>query len=247
MVHLLRTLALLSLAALPASAQAPRTVRITNGEWPPYLSASAPDKGELSHVVELAFEHAGVKVEYGFFPWPRALMLAKVGEWDGSVAWARSAERERDFFFSEPIAVSETVLYHLKAKRIDWSDVGDLAHYRIGISRGYFYGDAFAQAVERGQLVVESVAQDEINLRKLLAGRIDVFPIDKRVAAGLLHQHFTPADVAQLDYHPKPLYIQTVHLMLSRANGANRQLMEQFNRGLKKLRDSGQVEALPKP
>ncbi|MES2298254.1 MAG: transporter substrate-binding domain-containing protein [Pseudomonadota bacterium] len=232
------------IALLPAAAQAQRTVRITNGEWPPYLSASLPEQGVLSHIVTLAFKQQGLAVEYGFFPWARAIMLAKVGEWDGSAAWARSPERERDFYFSDALVVSETVLYHLKSHPLAWSTVGDLAHYRIGVSRGYFYGAPFEAAMRDGTIQAENVTLDEMNLRKILGGRIDAFPVDRRVAEDLLRRHFSAADAALLTFHPKPLYIQTVHLMLSRAHPANGALMEQFNKGLKSLRESGQLDAL---
>src|SRR4051812_4106968 len=98
-----RIVALLLLGAIAGLAHADRNVRITNGEWPPYLSANLPDNGLISRVVTEAFRLQGITVEYGFFPWARALLLAKIGGWDGTVAWARSPARERDFYISDPV------------------------------------------------------------------------------------------------------------------------------------------------
>ncbi|MEE9297196.1 MAG: amino acid ABC transporter substrate-binding protein, partial [Phycisphaerae bacterium] len=66
-----------------AAAQTSKTIRLTNGEWQPYLSKDSPHHGFASHIVTEAFALVGVEVEYGFFPWKRSFKLAKEGTWDG--------------------------------------------------------------------------------------------------------------------------------------------------------------------
>jgi polar amino acid transport system substrate-binding protein len=230
--------------ALPSHAQ--RTVRLTNGEWPPYLSASLPDNGLISRVVVEAFAQQGIRVQFGFFPWPRALMLAKIGEWEGTVAWVISPERSRDFIYSEPIFSTETVFYHLKSWQFKWTGMADLARYRIGVTQDYFYGDVFSAALAQGKIKVESVGRDEQYLSKVLGGRIDIFPIDRRVAVSMLKQHFSPADIERLTFDPKPVHTQPLHLMFGKSSPGSRQLADEFNKGLKKLKASGRLETLQK-
>jgi polar amino acid transport system substrate-binding protein len=62
-----------------------------------------PYFGLASRVVTEAFAAEGVTVEYGYFPWARSFMLAQTGEWDGTLIWTKSAEREKDFYYSEPL------------------------------------------------------------------------------------------------------------------------------------------------
>ncbi len=62
----------------------------------------------------------------------------------------------------------------------------------------------------------------------------------------MLRLEFTPNEREQLSFHPKPLYVQTMHLMLTKAKPENLALMEEFNKGLQKLRDSGQLEQMLK-
>ena len=92
----------------------PDTIRLTNGEWPPYLSEHLEHYGVVSRIVTEAFALEGVKVEYGFFPWKQAYELAESGEWDGSLIWLRTPEREQYFYFSEPILQCNYVFWHLK-------------------------------------------------------------------------------------------------------------------------------------
>lgn len=73
---------------------AQESIRLTNGEWPPYLSKDLKHYGVASRIVTEAFDLEGIKVEYGFFPWERALELAKHGDWDGSLVWFHTPKRE---------------------------------------------------------------------------------------------------------------------------------------------------------
>jgi polar amino acid transport system substrate-binding protein len=230
--------------SLPGHAE--RTVRLTNGEWPPYLSASLPDNGLVSRIVVEAFAQQGLRVQFGFFPWPRALMLAKIGDWDGTVGWVVSPERSRDFIYSDPVIATETVFYHLKSWQFSWAGMADLKRYRIGVTQDYFYGDVFNAALAQGKFTVESVGRDEQNLTKLLGGRIDIFPIDKRVASTMLRQHFSATDIERFTFDPKPVHTQPLHVMFGKAVPGNRQLADEFNKGLKKLKANGRLEVLQK-
>lgn len=78
-----------------STAQAGETVRITNGEWPPFTSEHLPGGGSLSRVVWEAFALEDVTVEYGFYPWKRSYEYARAGRWHDSVAWDRPKSRSR--------------------------------------------------------------------------------------------------------------------------------------------------------
>ncbi len=92
---------------------AEETIRITNGEWTPFLSEGLEHYGVVSRIVAESFALEGVKVKYRFFPWARAYKLVKSGDWDGSVVWSRTPEREKDVYFSDPLLVSYDVFFHL--------------------------------------------------------------------------------------------------------------------------------------
>jgi polar amino acid transport system substrate-binding protein len=58
-----------------ALAQTRDTIRLTNGDWQPFMSENGPHHGIASHVITEGFARAGVEVEYGFSPWKRAKKL----------------------------------------------------------------------------------------------------------------------------------------------------------------------------
>lgn len=59
------------------SLAAAEDVRLTNGEWAPYLGATLPHQGVASRIVAEAFALEGVTVHWEFYPgpapcaWPR--------------------------------------------------------------------------------------------------------------------------------------------------------------------------------
>ena len=120
---------LLFLILLPTSLVAQDKIRITNGEWPPYLSQKLPHYGYASHLVKEAFSAVGVEVEYGFFPWRRSFEYARNGKdftdeeiWHGTIVWVYTEERAKEFLYTD-VAITETeMLFYLKSSPLKWGN-----------------------------------------------------------------------------------------------------------------------------
>ena len=221
----MRLLPLLFALLLPLAATA-NEVRLTNGEWSPYLGQNLPHHGVASRIVEEAFALEGIRVRWEFYPWARAL---------------RSAEREQAFYISDPVVESGYYLFHRKDRPFDWQQVADLAPLRLGGAIDYDYGQAFQQAERESLLKVKRLSSEEQGLRMLLAGRPDAFPMDKVVAFDMLHSQFNREERLRLSFHPLPLRSDSLHLLLSKQVPGNAERMARFNHGLKALEDSCKV------
>jgi len=228
--------------AISITATPMNTVRLASGEWPPYLSEKLPHFGVASRIVTDAFAAKGITVEYGYFPWARSLKLAQDGNWDGSLIWQKTPEREQDFYFSETVITGQNVFFHLKSRPFEWKEMKDLAGLHIGATLDYTYGEAFTKAEADGTLTVERVPSDEQNLRKLLAGRIDIFPLDLDVGLAMLRENLTPEEAAQITYNPLPIQSTSFSIMLSKKVPRNKEMLDLFNAGLKELIASGKVQ-----
>ena len=236
----MRLLPLLFALLLPLAATA-NEVRLTNGEWSPYLGQNLPHHGVASRIVEEAFALEGIRVRWEFYPWARALRSAERGNSDGSAVWLRSPEREQAFYISDPVVESGYYLFHRKDRPFDWQQVADLAPLRLGGAIDYDYGQAFQQAERDSVLKVKRLSSEEQGLRMLLAGRLDAFPMDKVVAFDFLYCQFSREERQRLSFHPLPLRSDSLHLLLSKQVPGNAERMARFNRGLKALQDSGRV------
>lgn len=231
------------LSLLAPSAHAGEFVRLTTGEWPPYISRDLRHNGLISRIVTQAFALEDIEVEYGFYPWKRAMDLAKTADWDGSSVWLWTEERSRDFLYSDPIIDSQEVFFHLRGANFDWEGYSDLARYEIGVTLGYSYGEEFDRQVKEGRVRVQKVATDELNFNKLLMGRIDAFVCNIEIGYFLLRAKFGPGTADLITHHPK--FVTTgvpLHVIISRNNERGPDCLEAFNRGLARLKESGMYD-----
>ena len=222
---------------MQSSSLAQDTIRITNGEWPPYQSKDLKYHGLASRIVKEAFLLEGVKVEYGFFPWTRAKKLVEVGKWNASMIWSKSPEREKDFDFSDPVVNSDSVFFHLKSYKFDWNSFADIAGIPVGATKDYNYGEGFAQAEKSKLIQVRRLPKDELNYKRMLDGKIKLFPNDANVGYDMLQKKFKKK-AHLFTHHPKPLFSATMHMILSKKIEDNKRFVKLFNQGLKKLKQS---------
>ncbi len=230
------------MAPFPLSAE---TIRLTNGEWPPYTSQNLkPHFGIVSHLVTKAFALMGITVQYGFFPLKREIEYAKNEGWDGSIGWALGRrELTKDFFFSKPIITIPKALYSLRTKPVIWNTMKDLKGKHIGITAGYFYGEAFERAKQERLFIVEEVTYDAQNLKKLLLGRIDAFAMEVETAIYLMNHLIIPEEAAQIITSSKFLVeVPLCVIFPKKHNKKSVHFLKIFNRGIQRLKSSGQYD-----
>jgi polar amino acid transport system substrate-binding protein len=218
-------------------------ITLANGEWAPYSSKELKYGGLSTHIVTEAFKLVGIDVTYEYVPWERGYILAKQGDIAGQLLRSRNAEREKYFLFSDPIMETESSYFHLKSFPFDWKTIDDLKGLVIGGTIGYNYGDDFNKAEKYGDIDVSRVNNDLQNIKKLILGRIDIFPVNTDVGYYLIHKHLTPEQGALLTHHKKP-YIEkgNMFLLLSKKFKNSEDILKLFNKGLKLLSSSGKIE-----
>ncbi|WP_223253341.1 substrate-binding periplasmic protein [Chromobacterium amazonense] len=241
---LLGILSWVALLATPVEAAPRLKITLSNQEWPPYMGQELPYDGILSRLVKEAFARGGVDVAYRYYPNNRTLQSARNGQVDGSFGWAPTAERKRDLLYTLPVLSARMVFFQRKERPLAWSRWSELKGARVGITVGNFYSDDFDAQVKNGTLTVDNAPDDLINLRKLIAGRIDLFPIDQEVGKYLIAHHFSPAQGAELEAQNKTFWAAPLHVVIWRKHARGPELVERFNRGLKALQDSGDFERL---
>jgi polar amino acid transport system substrate-binding protein len=224
---------------------AAETIRITSGEWEPYLSKDIYKYGLDSHIVTEAFRLEGIDVEWGFFPWQRAYENARdMNNWDASCCWWPDNETKSEFLVSDTITKTSFVFYHLKSYKFDWDSLQDLEGITIGGTSEYHYGNEFMDAIEAKKLSVEYTSKDEFNYKKLLAGRIQIFPNDPSVGKAQIRNNLSKQEAKLLTYHPKKFGASTLHLIMSKNHNRNKYYLEKFNAGLKKMKASGKYQQM---
>lgn len=244
MRYLLRLVLLVFLLQPGQSWAQSQVIRLTNGEFPPFLTEEKEGYGVASRIVTEAFAASGYLVNYGFFPWKRALVLAERGEWDGSVVWSWSEERSESFLYSDPVIVTREVFFHRSTRDFSWDGYESLTGYRIGATIGYFYGEEFQHAQETGLIQVEQVATDYHNLRKLAHDRIDISLVEINVGRTLLQEQLPEFKGLLIAHQDRPVRITTLHMLISKKREDAAALIKAFNAGLSVITENGRVDEI---
>jgi len=236
-------LAILFLQHWAVNSSAEETIRLSTGDWYPYMSEELEHYGVALRIVTESFSLVGVKVEYGFYPWKRSITLAKEGDWDGAALWSHKPEREQHFLYStKPIIAYGYVFYHLKSYDFDWKSYDDLKGIRIGGTIEYHYGNEFFNAVKEKGLSVQYVPKDEMNFSKLLKGRVQIVANDPLVGYAMIHKTFPPETAAEFTHHSKPIKESGLHLLIRKKHKESKGLLRLFNKGHQMLISSGKVD-----
>jgi polar amino acid transport system substrate-binding protein len=187
-------------------------------------------------------------VEYEFLPWARGLLLSQNGVVDGAVEWAGTPEQRQTHFVNrEPLSRQQWVFFYHRKTSFAWERLDDLKDLTIGLTIGYAYNDVFADLQKQHPTMFTEAASDLLNFKKLLSGRIDLFPIERAVGYSLMRKELSPEEQAQLAEDPNPLAVFTPHLLLSRVVPENEQRMQLFDRGLQELQANGRYQAIMAP
>jgi len=187
------TLLVLSLALLGSVSIAAEPIRLVTGNYPPYEYEEAGEvKGLVVEVLKEAFARSQLPVEFKVVPWARALWMAQHGEADAVFATIKTPEREQLLNFSnESLIPLSSAFFVKKGSPIQYNgDLNALAEQNIGLLRQGSYGAVFDAAVKNGTLKHPEFSIDTLtNIKKLIAGRIDLMAGDRIGTLHLLQQN----------------------------------------------------------
>jgi len=222
-----------SQAAAPDS---PAVMRLASLEWLPYVGAGLEEEGWSSFVADAAARQFGYRAKIEYFPWTRAMQLGtRDPQYAGYFPAYYTEERARTCHFSAPIGSSTVGLAYLKSAPLAWSSLKDLADLRIGVVAGFSNGPAFDAMAREGKLELDASPSDMLNLRKLLARRVDVVVIDKLVLRYLLATEPSLArERSQFAFHDRPLAELSLHICFQRTP-AGRDMQKAFDQAMQLL------------
>lgn len=228
-------------------ASAKELVRLTAGEWAPYISENLDHKGLISQITEEAFALQGIEIKLGLFPWPRASQLSQTGAWDGTIAYSKTAEREKYYLFSEPLYVGKYVFFHLKTYPLKWKNYTDLKKVRIAAPRGFGgMGQEFLSAEDNKIITVDRVTTIVQAFNMLFLGRVQAVPSDLEVGYVLLKQNFDKKQIEQITHSSHIIQLTKYHLVMPKSVAKSADLIKKFNIGLKALKKSGRYNQIVK-
>jgi polar amino acid transport system substrate-binding protein len=165
-------------------------LRLATFDYPPYITENDQGaQGLAANVVHEVFSRLGRQVQINFYPFTRGFNMLANRQVDGFFPLKKTPDRESIMVYpTRPLLVQDYVFFIRKDS--PWKFDGrleSLAAARLGIVANTSYGPRFDQALHAGLFVhVDNAESHEMNLRKLLAGRVDVVPCSRAVGLYLL-------------------------------------------------------------
>lgn len=218
-------------------------VTVAYNSFPPLLFTQNPEKSPVGRLLVDCFAAEGLTVEFVALPWPRAWVSVQNGSFDLSPCWSYSEKRATEVLFSQPLYLTYQVLFHRKNLKFDWQTLADLAPYSIGTTRGFFYGQAFQDAIASG-LIHPDIAQNELlGFKKLAAGRIGLLAMSVISGPEIARSALSQEEFDQITYHPRPLAAPSPHYLVFSNSPRGRNLQKIFNKFFIALAAKGQLSA----
>jgi len=225
------------------SISAEEIFRVASESWLPFIGKELKHDGVLSHIVTEAFAHENVKVEFTYFSsGARVLRVVKKGEWNATAGWTGSKEREKDYYFSDNLMDEKMVFFYNKDVPFHWENWDDLKALSVGATKGYYYGEQFDLHAKNNKLQIEWVRSDDLNFKKLIKRRINIFPMNLDVGMYVLRSKFTAKEIEPIDYHSKPLDQGPLVMLFSKKIAKNVEFVKKFNKGLNHLKEMGKYD-----
>lgn len=195
----MRSALLLLLSCLPMAAQAARLLAVTT-EFPPFQSASPQPWGLALQTAQALAQRNGDTLDIRFLPWPRAYQIAESTPDTLIFCLARTPEREARYGWIGQIAHNDVVLWRLRSRpEVNPHTLADARRWQLGVTAQ----DVKARYLLQQGFVIGSNLQessdDSSNIRKLLAGRIDLLPFSSSTA---LHYQLREAGLAPDSLQP---------------------------------------------
>lgn len=223
-----------------------KVIKVASGEWGNWSGKSVKNNGFVIHVLRESLAEVKKEARVDFFPWKRAYFLATTGRYDATAYWYDSAERRVKHYYSEAVSTEKVNFFVLKSNKIqEWKKLDDFKGLTIGLSDGHTYPEELMKKCSDRILKCDFSENNLLNMRKLYAKRVDVFPVSQLVGIELIRKHFSN-EADRFTSLKKPLSISTGHILFPKSSPNSKSMLEQFNQGLRKLKASGKYEKMYK-
>lgn len=155
-----------------------QTMLVACDPWPPYqyVDKSGHLTGFSVEVAKRVLAVMGYKADIDLLPWKRAIDGVAHGDYHMIISVNMTEDRKSFLNYpKEPLIVTQWAAYTSGQPVLKIEDMDEMA---IGVVDGYSYTPEYLAFIETKKGRTEKVVDDESNLKKLVAGRLDAFVAD---------------------------------------------------------------------
>lgn len=135
-------------------------------------------KGINVEIVTEVLSSMGYKAKVKFVPWKRALRMVKSGCADAIIDAAYTKERAVYLYYpKEHLNTEDWYCFKKKGNPITLDEnLTNAQDIKLGVSRGFHYGGIIQNAIDNDKFkYLDETYNNELNIKKVVAGRFDMF------------------------------------------------------------------------
>lgn len=211
---------------------------VTGDEYAPFTGRTLPEGGMLTELVQQVLRQAGHQPSLSWLPWKRGYQEALKGRFDATFPYLPSAERKADYLFSATLYETTQRLFSRASDALEPDDLQRLNGKSLCLPLGWQPPPRFVELIEAGKLRRHQ-PQDLTTCARLIdMGRDDFFVADSLLGARAIHQ----SGVAGTRFSTSRGVVgsNTLHLLVPRNRAGAQQLIDEFDRSLRRLQESGE-------
>jgi len=219
-------------------------------EWSPYMSEQLPDKGIVVEITRVAFEKAGYKAVFKFYPWKRLLLLTENGMVDAAMGVSYTEERTTSFLYPTHTTFEDrkVIFYNNNKEVIETftGDLHDLCPHHVGVLRGSYLAGRLKDV---GCVSIDPATTVESNLKKLLIGRFR-YLLESEVSIKLLlsNQTFSDTERNSISMYDTPFEKDKNYTVFSKKAVEQKPelqlVLEAFDKSLAQIKEDGTYEKI---
>jgi ABC-type amino acid transport substrate-binding protein len=217
---------------IPARAQTPagKTLRLASTPWSPFTNEPGKARFALD-LVHAALERAGIAATTTIVEEGKLTPALVKGEYDGSAALWKDAEREKTLLYSQPYLENRLLLIGRKGSDVSAAKLSALKGKRIALVETYAYGDEIRNS--SGPVYVKS-ATEEDSLQKVIGSEVDYTLLDELVVEYIMKNYPDQAK-KYLAFGSTPLLVRSLHFAVRKDLPGAASIIDKFNSELRGL------------
>ena len=216
-------------------------VKLTSGEFPPFVGSELKNGGLASEVVTRIFSEMGEQAVISFRPWKRGFSETMTGKYLGTFPYSKNTEREKTLLFSHPIYELEEHFFTMKDAKVKYESEQDLTNLRICKPLGYnLFG--LKKLAQEKTIYLESPKSMGHCFKMLASGRVDMVMTNETTGWTYIEDLF--GNRKQFTMTEKSFVKIGHYFIVPKSNQQGPGIIKAFNEILDKLKLNGEIELI---
>lgn len=222
---------------IPLKSSSIASIKLSTGtKYSPFIDTALPDGGWSLAIVNAVFKELNISISLDTYTWPRVLHYTNIRESDAAFPYIATMQREKDFYFSEPINIVPVKI--VARKNLNIKTIKDLRSYILCLPYGYELPASLINIVKPRN--INHATTTSGCLKKVNNGWSDLVLLNQYA------QNIKLSMDSDLEWLSIDIPTEKLHLIASKKHPHGAKIIKLFNQGLRIIKSNRTLEKINK-